>query len=191
MKSFQFDDCIYHVSKKEEDYIYQMFALDEDDPESDVSKYDFHHIHAYKCKGYDLIGSSCNTRDPNRHFLEKRNQYLVFEVPAKNNKGLRMTGEFLVAIKDPEFQRWYLCQMTHKFKKQNTIITEDVNYICFGEIEVSCSKNNTLSFRCITGKGKCVHGWRGKVFDGQQIRKYAGYHTTMNTIYKHFGIKKI
>ena len=191
MKEYQFEDCIYYVSKEDENIIYQMFAIDDEDPESDVSKFDFHHIHAYICKGYDLIGSSCNTRDPNRHFLEKTNNYLVFEVPAKYNKGLRMTGDFLVAIKNLSFQFWNIGFMRHRFRKQGTVVKEDVQYTCFGEIYPTLSANNSLSYHCTTGRGKCVRGWRGKVFDGDQIRKYVGYHTTMKTIYKHFGIRTI
>ena len=161
----------------------------------DISQYSYNvnNIVSYDCKGYDLIGSTCNVSDPNRHFIVKNNNYRVYEVPIKsNNSGkLRMTGDFIVLFHNLDFGYWILATMSHRFVTGTGGIVEKVHYHCYGEVELSASPSGYIHWKCIAGEGNCCRGFRGKVFDDDNIRKEAAYHTTWKVINKRYGWKKI
>ena len=155
------------------------------------NKYSFNKIVNYTCQGYDLIGSSCNTHDSRRHFLVTNNHYEVWELPKRSNKGLRVTGDYIVLIKNLDFGCWYIAEMHHKFiKTPYDTIEEKVSYKCCGEFNISEDpKDGLLSSICTCAGGQCCRGVRSKVFDSFNVRKELGYHTTMKVIYKSFGLK--
>lgn len=159
--------------------------------EINPNKYNFDKITFYTCQGYDLIGSSCNTHDSRRHFLVTNNHYEVWELPKRSNKGLRMTGDYMVLFRNVDFGCWYLAEMKHKFiKNSKSIIEEKVSYHCYGEFKISEDPaTQKFSSHCTVGEDLCCRGVRSKVFDSFNVRKETGYHTTMNVIYRSFGLK--
>ena len=155
--------------------------------------YNVDSIISYDCKGYDLIGSSCNVNDSNRHFIVKNNHYRVYEVPVNTGKSskLRMTGDFIVIFHNLDFGYWTFAYMKHRFVGGTGGITEYIHYHCYGEVELSADEHGKIHWICITGEGKCCRGFRGKVFDDDNIRKEVGYHTTWKVINKRYGWQKI
>lgn len=160
-------------------------------PELQSYKYNLNKAVVYDCKGYDIIGSTCNVDDPSRHFIVKNNHYRVYEFPVKgNNSGkLRMTGDFIAVFHNLDYGYWTFTSMKHRFLKDKYgNIVEKVHYHCIGEINIFVT-NNRVSWKCITGEGKCCRGKKGKVFDSDNVRKELGYHTTNKVICKRYGIK--
>ncbi len=160
-------------------------------PELKSFNYNLNKCVVYDCKGYDLIGSTCNVNDPERHFIVKNNHYRVYEFPAKGGSTgkLRMTGDYIAIFQNLDFGYWTLTTMKHRFVKDeyNNII-EKVSYHTYGEIQISVTPTR-ISWKCISGEGKCCRGYKGKVFDSDNVRKENGYHTTYNVICRRFGIK--
>ena len=147
--------------------------------------FDFRKLTHYYCKGYDLVGSKCdNLHDPNRHFLIKPNHYEVWELPYKDNEGLKMTGDFFVLFKDIDNNIWIAALMNHNFEKSGKSIIEEVSYACCGEYHVSIGNNGQINIQNVNAIGKnCVRGFRSNApFDSDDIRKEKGYHTTWKVI---------
>jgi len=183
----------YRYKSDEFSIVKRAFALLSKSTDINLNKYNLNKIHSYTCKGHDLIGSSSNTQDPRRHFLVKNNHYKVYEIPMKSNKGLRMTGKFLVLFKNLDFGYWSASFMEHEFiKTQFSTVTEKVSYECIGEFELTMC-NDSLSIRTLTAIGnKCCRGTRSKgAFDSDNRRKEDGYHTTTKVINRTFGIKTL
>ena len=157
------------------------------------NKYSFNKIATYTCQGYDLIGSSCNTHDSRRHFLVTNNHYEVWEVPKRSNKGLRVTGDYMVLIRNLDFGCWYFAEMKHRINVTSAKnIAEKVSYYCYGEYNISeDSTTGKFSYKCTVGENLCSRGVRSKVFDSFNVRKELGYHTTMAVIHRSFGLKQI
>ena len=173
------------ISRVERIFKMLLKAVDEN-----PNKYNFNKVANYTCQGYDLIGSSCNTHDSRRHFLVTNNHYEVWELPKRSNKGLRLTGDFIVLIKNTDFDCWYVAEMKHRLKKTSlNNIVEKVSYTCAGEFKISEDASGNLSWHCTCSGGECCRGVRSKVFDSFNVRKETGYHTTMKVIYKSFGLK--
>ena len=159
--------------------------------EVNTNKFDLNKYATYECKGYDLIGSSSNTKDSDRHFIVKNNRYRVFEFPAKSNSGLRMTGRFLCVMKNLDYGFWIIAEMNHSFRESRFgNMIENVRYFCYGEFELTITDSG-LSYKCITGTGKCCRGYKGKIFDGDNVRKESGYHTTWSVINKRNGRRSV
>ena len=86
-------------------------------PELKSFNYNLNKCVVYDCKGYDLIGSTCNVNDPERHFIVKNNHYRVYEFPAKGGSTgkLRMTGDYIAIFQNLDFGYWTLTTMKHRF----------------------------------------------------------------------------
>ena len=180
----------YGLSEME--IVTRLFKTEKFTEDFSECKYDLNKIVSYDCKGYDLIGSTCNTHDPNRHCIVKNNNYRVFEVPVNKHDGkLRMTGDFIVVYHNLDFGYWGVAYMKHRFVGDNGGIREAVHFHCFGELELSLDDRGKIHWRCITGEGKCCRGYRGIVFDSDNNRKEYGYHTTWKVINKRYGWTKI
>lgn len=147
--------------------------------------FDFRKLTHYYCKGYDLVGSKCNNlNDPNRHFLIKPNLYEVWELPYKDNEGLKLTGDFFVLFKDIKNNIWIASLMNHDFVKSGGSIREEVSYACCGEYHVSIGANKEINIQNVNAIGKhCVRGWSSQApFDSDDIRKEEGYHISWKII---------
>lgn len=144
-------------------------------------------ITAYECKGYDLNGSNAGTHDPRRHFLVNQNHYEVYEIPYNDHdpNDLRMTGHFLVLMKNTDFGKWYLANMTHKVIR-SYIPEELVDYSCLGEFEIT-EYMGEISWRCTCSGGYVVNGFRTSTFDTDHVRMEEGYHTSYRIFTKKYG----
>ena len=173
------------------DKIIRIFKMMYKAEGGDINRYDCNSLVNYQCQGYDLIGSTCNTKDSRRHFLVTNNHYDVWEIPLKSNNGLRMTGTFLVLIYNVDFGCWYFAKMKHHFTiSDHDIIKEIVSYCCYGELRISYNeRTDLLSYYCLVGEGLCSRGIRSAVFDSFNVRKELGYHTTMNVIHRRMGLR--